>query len=177
MANKSTRKILTPVGTLSFPKLAEPNEKNKYSCAIVFAPGTDLSELDALIEEAKETIVPSGVNQKSSAFKVPLQRDGSEKEEYGGPYVEGARFFECSTNFPPGIVDAKRQEIINVKEELYPGAQVRLQVHLFYFDNESKGIAFGLDNVQKAGDGERLDNVQKAEDVFDEIDTSDLTGE
>jgi hypothetical protein len=175
MANKSTRKVITPVGTLSFPALAEPNKKGKYSCAIVFAPGTDLSELDALIEEAKQTIVPAGVNVKG--IKIPLQRDGSEKEEYGGPYVEGARFFECSTNFPPGIVDSKRAEILNVKEELYPGAQVRLQVHLFYFDNDSKGLAFGLDNVQKAGDGERLGGeIPKAEDVFDEIDTSDLTG-
>ena len=176
MANKSTRKILTPIGTLSFPKLAEENDKGKYSCAIVFAPGTDLTELDALIEEAKEVCVPSGVNKK--ALKIPMQRDGSVKEEYGGPYVEGACFFECSTNFPPGIVDAKRQDIIDVKGELYPGAQVRLQVHCYYFDNESKGIAFGLDNVQKAGEGERLGTeIPEAADVCDEIDTSDLTGE
>jgi len=174
MANKSTRKIITPVGTLSFPKLTEPNEKGKYGAAIVFAPGTDLTELDALIAEAKETCVPAGVNVKG--LKIPMQRDGSEKEQYGGPYVEGARFFDASTKFPPGIVDGKRGEILNVAKELYPGAQVRLQVHAFYFDNESKGIAFGLDNVQKAGEGERLDNIQKAEDVFDNIQTDDLIG-
>jgi hypothetical protein len=174
MAN-STRKVITPVGTLSFPSLAEPNEKGKYGASIVFSPGTDLTDLQALIDEALNTIVPPGVNKK--AVKLPMQRDGAEKEQYGGPYVPGARFFEAKTNFPPGIVDAKRSPILDVKNECYPGAQVRLQVHAFYYDVDgSKGIAFGLDNVQKAGEGERLDNVQKAEDVFDEIDTSDLIG-
>lgn len=172
---KATRKVITPVGTLSFPNLSEPNEKGKYGASIVFAPGTDLSDLQGLIDEAVNTIVPSGVNTK--ALKLPMQRDGSEKEQYGGPYVEGARFFEAKTNFPPGIVDGKRAPILDVREECYPGAQVRLQVHAFYYDVDgSKGIAFGLDNVQKAGEGERLDSVQKAEDVFDEIDTSDLIG-
>ena len=174
MAN-STRKMITPVGTLSFPNLAQPNEKGKYGASIVFSPGTDLTEMKGLIDEAVNTIVPSGVNKK--ALKLPMQRDGSEKEQYGGPYVEGARFFEAKTNFCPGVVDGKRSEILDVKNECYPGAQVRLQVHAFYYDVDgSKGIAFGLDNVQKAGDGERLDNVQASSDVFDEIDTSDLLG-
>ena len=62
---KATRKVITPVGTLSFPNLSEPNEKGKYGASIVFAPDTDLSDLQALLDEAVNTIVPSGVNTKA----------------------------------------------------------------------------------------------------------------
>jgi len=173
MATNSTSKIITPIGVLSFPNLASPDKKGRYGAAIVFPPGTDLSALNALIDEAMETIVPAGVNKK--AVKRPLERDGSEKEQYGGPYVEGARFFEAKTKFPPGIVDGKRSPILDVQEALYPGALVRFQVHCYFYDVDgSKGIAFGLDNIQKVGEGERLDSFQPPEDVFDEVSTDDL---
>lgn len=170
---KATNKIITPVGTLSFPNLVTPNEKGKFAASIVFAPGTDVSVIEGLIQNAVETLVPADVNPKS--LRLPMQRDGAEKSHLGGPYVDGAKFFEAKTNFQPGVVGPDRQPILNVADELYPGALVRFQIHAFYYSTDgNRGIGIGLDNVQKAGEGARLDGAVAAEDVFGAIDTDDL---
>ena len=170
---KATSKIITPVGTLSFPNLVSADEKGKFTASIVFGPGADVSDIDALIKNAVDTLVPADVNVKS--LRLPMTRDGSEKSHLGGPYVEGAKFFEAKTNFNPGIVGPDRQPILNVADELYPGALVRLQVHAFYYSMDgNRGIGIGLDNVQKAGEGTRLDGAVAATEVFGEISTSDL---
>jgi hypothetical protein len=65
-------------------------------------------------------------------------------------------FLNANSVNKPGIVDADREEIMS-KEEFYSGCFGRAAIN-FYAYNQSgnKGIACGLNNLQKLEDGDRL---------------------
>ena len=93
-------KIVTPIGTLSFPAIFEPetNPNNpsapaKYSTMIVFKPGTDVSSLEALVDAA---IADKFGDKVPSNLRNPL-RDGEEKSHLGGAFVEGAKFLTAKS--------------------------------------------------------------------------------
>jgi hypothetical protein len=51
---------------------------------------------------------------------------------------------------------------------MYPGAQVRGSVSAFGYDYQgNKGVSFGLNNLQKLGEGERIDGRVAADAEFD----------
>ena len=88
MAN-SSRKLVSPVGRLSFPALFVPevNQNNpsataKYSTIIVFDKDTDIAPLEEIIAEAREAKFGQDV---PSNFRNPI-RDGSEKAHLGEPF-------------------------------------------------------------------------------------------
>lgn len=173
------KKLLTPKATLSFPHIDEPvppmNGKGepKYSVALVFAPGTDLSALQAaVLEAATDKWGAKAVSMlKSGALRDPFRRDAVEKG-----YEEGSIFFNARSTERPGAVflwpDSKTQKAMIIpddlrKKELYAGAQVRASVTAFAYDNEGKGVSFGLNNLQKIGEGPRRDGRKKAEEEFE----------
>ena len=77
-------------------------------------------------------------------------------------YVANAK----SVLYPPGLIDAKtKQEIIDPKE-FYSGCYARAAIVAYAYDNVSKGVAFGLQNLLKIRDGEPLTNRASAESDF-----------
>jgi hypothetical protein len=170
-------KVVTPIGTLSFPALFEPevNPHNpaappKYSTMIIFQPGTDLAAVEEIIEQA---IVDKWGEKRPKNLRNPL-RDGSEKEHLGGAFVEGSRFLTAKSKFVPGIVDASLQAVID-PSEIYPGVEARIQISAFgYSMNGNNGVGFALSNVQKVRDGERIGTGGTAESAFDVVNADDL---
>lgn len=68
--------------------------------------------------------------------------------------------------FKAGIVDADRQPILE-RSEVYSGVYGRASINLYAFNsNSNKGIACGLNNLQKIRDGEPLGGKSRAEDDF-----------
>ena len=54
--------------------------------------------------------------------------------------------------------------------EVYSGCKVRATLSVFAYEKAgNRGVSFGLNNVQKLDDGERLDGRLKAEDDFGAI--------
>ena len=73
----------------------------------------------------------------------------------------------------PGIVDADCQPIIDTSE-LYSGIYGRASINFYAFNtNGNKGIACGLNNLQKLRDGEPLGGKSRAEDDFADFDDDD----
>ena len=73
----------------------------------------------------------------------------------------------------PGIVDADRQPILE-RSEVYSGVYGRASINLYAFNsNGNKGIACGLNNLQKIRDGEPLGGKSRAEDDFATADDED----
>ena len=67
----------------------------------------------------------------------------------------------------PVQVVSRAGKIITDRDEIYPGVRARLSLSCFsYKRDDGKGISFGLNNVQKMGDGERIDNFKSAQDEF-----------
>ena len=72
----------------------------------------------------------------------------------------------ANSSTAPGIVDANRQPIIDTSE-VYSGVYGRASINFYAFNsNGNKGIACGLNNLQKIRDGEPLGGKTRAEDDF-----------
>jgi len=107
-----------------------------------------------------------------SIIKTPL-RDGDlerpDDESYAGCY-----FINANSASAPGIVDADRQPVID-RSEVYSGVYGRASINFYAFNsNGNKGIACGLNNLQKIKDGEPLGGKSRAEDDFATADDEDF---
>ena len=99
-----------------------------------------------------------------AALKTPL-RDG-DVERPDDPAYENAYFINANSGTAPGVVDADRNEILN-RSEIYSGVYGRASINFYAFNsNGNKGIACGLNNLQKIRDGEPLGGKSRAEDDF-----------
>lgn len=167
--------IITPEFRVSFPNVFRPQKpmqgstnEPKYGLTMLFAPGQDISSLKSLAEEALVEKFGSDKAKWPKNIRSPF-RDQGEKDYEG--YVDGAIFASATSKLKPGLVDAKNQDIIN-EEVFYPGCYARAQITAFAYDTAgNKGVAFGLQNVQKLRDGEPLGGRQPASSVFDAVET------
>ena len=104
-------------------------------------------------------------------IKTPL-RDG-DKDRKGDEAYANAWFLNANSTTKPGVVDADRQPIIETSE-LYSGIIGRASITFYaYNSNGNKGIACGLNNLQKLSDGTPLGGHSRAEDDFADLDDDD----
>jgi hypothetical protein len=166
--------VLTPKFRVSFPYVFRPqkpmanaaSQDPKYSLTMLFPKGADLSVLkkaasDAVIEKwgAEKEKWPKNLRN-------PF-RDQGEKEFEG--YEAGAIFVTATSKQRPGLVDAQVKDIIDEKD-FYPGCYARASVRAFAYDQAgNRGVAFGLQNVQKLGDGEPLGGRTRPTDDFEPV--------
>ena len=99
-----------------------------------------------------------------STIKTPL-RDG-DLERPDDPAYADSYFINANSATAPGIVDADRNVIIT-RSEVYSGVYGRASINFYAFNsNGNRGIACGLNNLQKVRDGEPLGGKSSAEDDF-----------
>lgn len=152
--------------------------KPKFSVSLLI-PKSDtvtVQKVKAAIEAAyKEGESKLKGNGKSvpalKAIKNPL-RDGDlerpDDEAYAGHY-----FINANSETAPGIVDLDREPILD-RSEVYSGVYGRASINFYAFNtNGNKGIACGLNNLQKCADGESLGGKSRAEDDFADMDDDD----
>ena len=99
-----------------------------------------------------------------SVIKTPL-RDG-DIERPDDPAYANAYFINANSATAPGIVDAACNPIMK-RSEVYSGVYGRASISFYAFNaNGNKGIACGLNNLQKISDGEPLGGKASAESDF-----------
>ena len=109
-----------------------------------------------------------------SVIKTPL-RDG-DIERPDDPAYANAYFINANSATAPGIVDAACNPIMN-RSEVYSGVYGRASISFYAFNaNGNKGIACGLNNLQKISDGEPLGGKASAESDFATDDEEDFLG-
>ena len=116
-------------------------------------------------EEGKGILADKAGNVPAmSVMKLPLRDGDAEKpneENYKGCY-----FLNASSVNQPEIVDASCQPIID-HSEVYSGIYGRASITFYAFNKDGKkGIACGLNNLQKIADGEPLGSRTSAKDDF-----------
>jgi hypothetical protein len=181
MAGKTQRiKLMTPVFRVSFPQIFEAkaygNNDPKYSVVGLVqkaVTGKDKAAMVAM-KKAAETVAIEKFGEASfrkmrklGQFKWPF-RDGEEKELDG--YGPDVIFFTLSSKMAPGVIGRNKEPLD--EKDVYAGCYARATVSPYTFDNESKGVAFGLNNVQKVGDGEAFTQRSTADNDFEEVDDS-----
>ena len=176
-------KVITGVNTRwSYANVWEAKSINggtpKFSVSLII-PKSDTvtvnkikAAIQAAYEEGEAKLKGSGRTVPAlSAIKTPL-RDG-DAERPDDPAYANAYFINANSATAPGIVDADRQPILE-RSEVYSGVYGRASINLYAFNsNGNRGIACGLNNLQKIRDGEPLGSRARAEDDFAGLDDDD----
>lgn len=169
-------KVITGVNTRwSYANVWDAKSINggapKYSVSLII-PKSDTvtvskikAAIEAAYEEGQSKLKGNGKTVPAlSVLKTPL-RDG-DLERPDDPAYANAYFINANSASAPGIVDANRQPILE-RSEVYSGVYGRTSINFYAFNsNGNKGIACGLNNLQKIRDGEPLGCKSRAEDDF-----------
>lgn len=180
----NTKVVTGPKTRMSYVNVFDPKSINgsapKYSVSLII-PKDDKTTLDKIKEAIKAAYKDGEVKLRDkngkvpplSALKIPL-RDGDLEKPDDKAY-ENAFFINAKSDTAPGIVDAHLNRIMD-KEEFYSGVYGRASITFYaYNSNGNKGIACGLNNLQKLKDGEPLGGRTRPEDDFSiEEDTDDF---
>ena len=125
-----------------------------------------MDKIEAAIEAAIEIGKDKVGNKKN--LKTPL-RDGDDERSDDSAY-EGCYFLNANSSKKPGIVDANLDPILN-RDEFYSGCYGRASVNFYAFNvSGNKGIACGLNNLQKTEEGEMLSGGSTPESDFGDDD-------
>ena len=166
-------KIVTGKVRFCYANVFEPTAMNdgdtpKYNVCILI-PKSDEKTVNAIkkaIEAAKQAGKAKIADKNGkipSTLKTPL-RDGDE-ERGDDPTFEDMFFINANTTRKPTIVDKDLNPIMS-KEEFYSGCYGRASINFYAYNVSSKGIAAGLNNLQKLEDGEMLAGGSSAEEDF-----------
>ena len=172
--NPSTRVVTGPRTRFSYCHVWEPKSINggepRYSLsAIIPKDDTETAErIKAAIElayhEGEAKLKGKGALPPLSALKTPL-RDG-DLDRPDDPAYAGCWFLNANSDRAPGIVDAQARPILD-RSEVYSGCYGRVSLSFYAFNtNGNRGIACGLNNLQKLRDGEPLGGQMSAETEF-----------
>lgn len=181
--NNPTKVITGPQTRWSYVNVWTPKAINggtpKYSVSLII-PKSDTKTVEkinaaikAAYEEGQAKLKGSGKSVPAfTAIKTPL-RDGDIERPDDEAY-KNAYFINANSATAPGVVDADRQTIIETSE-VYSGVYGRASISFYAFNsNGNKGIACGLNNLQKIRDGEPLGGKARAEDDFATEDDEDF---
>lgn len=173
--------VMTPEFRASYANVFRPGkamndgEEGKYGVTALFRKGEDLRKMEAA---AKEAIIEKWGADKSKwpkNIRLPF-RDQAEREKDGAlpaGHEAGAIFVNFTSKQKPGLVDKNVNPIIE-ETEFYSGCWARATVRAFAYDQKgNRGVAFGLQNVQKVRDDEPLGGRRRAEDDFQPLSGGD----
>ena len=173
--NNPMKVITCPNTRWSYANVWEPKSINggtpKYSVSLIIPKSDKVTvekikkAIQAAYEEGQSKLKGNGKSVPSlSVLKTPLCDGDLERpddEAYANSY-----FINANSATAAGIVDADRNTIID-RSEVYSGVYGRASINLYAFNsNGNKGIACGLNNLQKIKDGEPLGGKSRAEDDF-----------
>ena len=180
MANVSKTKVITGKNTrLSYFHGWEPTSINggpeRYSVSVLIPK--DDKEIVKAINDAVDAAIEEGIAKfggkkpNKAAIKLPLRDGDTEREDeaYAGHW-----FINANSKTAPQIVDKAVKPILD-RDEVYSGCYARVSLNFYAFNsNGNKGIACGLGNIQKIGDGEPLGGRSLATDDFTTEDDDDF---
>jgi len=181
MSTKKTEfvKCMSPKFRASFaqvftPKSMEGSTVEKYSVVMLFDKEAQATpEYKAMKAAAKKKLVEKfGADEKKwpANLKNPF-RSGAEKSGKYEGYTDDVIFVTASSlaKNKPGIVDNNRQDIIS-EEGFYSGCYARATINPYAYSKAgNNGVAFGLLNIQKLGDGEPFSGKTAAKDDFEAV--------
>lgn len=169
------KRVVTPEARIGYPhvftahKMDEKSEA-KYSMEMYFPKSADITPLKtAALNAAAEKYGPDKAKWPKG-LKFPF-KDGDNLLASGkvNEGYEGAIVVRASAKKQPGLVNGKREPILD-ENQFYAGCYGRAELVAYTYDvTGNKGVGFALLNVQKTKDGEKFSGRKDAKDVFDEV--------
>ena len=179
MEKKNNTKVVTGTVRLSYEHVWEPSSINggeeKYSASLII-PKSDKATVNA-IQKAVDAAIEEGLAKfggkkpNKAAIKLPLRDGDAEREDEA---YQNSFFVNANSRTAPQIVDRSVQPILD-RSEIYSGCYIRASISFYAFNsNGNKGIACGLNNIQKIRDGEPLGGHANAADDFTTVEDEDF---
>lgn len=174
MSNQvNSTKVVTGKVRFCYVNVFEPTAMNegdtpKYNICVLI-PKSDTATIDKInkaVEAAKEAGKAKLADKNGripANLKLPM-RDG-DIERPDDPVFEDHYFINANSMHQPSIVDRSLNPIMS-RDEFYSGCYGRASINFYAFNVSSKGIAAGLNNLQKLEDGEMLAGGSTAEEDF-----------
>lgn len=166
---------------IAAPRKNEDGSDGKYSAACVIdkSDTATLEKIGKAVEAAKEKGKSKLANEKGvipKSIKLPL-RDGddTDKDEYQDSY-----FINVSNAEPVPVFDGrcKRIPADEISQEIYSGVYANVKVNFYAFKfSGNRGIAAGLQGLQKWKDGEHLGGGGATADDFEVLEETDEADE
>ena len=163
-------KVITNKVRFSYLNVFEPKSVNgsepKYSVSLII-PKTDKETIGAInqaIETAKQEGIGKFGGKIPASLKLPL-RDGDIDRD-GDENYKNSYFVNAHCTKKPGII-YKTGVKIEDDTDLYSGCYGKASISFYAFNTSgNKGIACGLNNLQKISDGEPLGSKSTPESDF-----------
>lgn len=179
MEKKNNTKVVTGTVRLSYEHVWEPASINggeeKYSASLII-PKSDTATVNA-IQKAVDAAIEEGLAKfggkkpNKAAIKLPLRDGDAEREDEA---YQNSFFVNANSRTAPQIVDRSVQPILD-RNEVYSGCYIRASISFYAFNSTgNKGIACGLNNIQKIRDGEPLGGHANAADDFTTVEDEDF---
>lgn len=164
----TSTEVLTPEFRISYanvfvPQKNELSGKMEYSLVMLFPKGADLSKLKAAAEAALVAKLGADKTKWPANMRNPFRKcserwknvDGKQVVPAG--YEDGdAIFITAKSQMKPGVVDENVQIVLDA-EKFYSGCYARAYINPYFYDNKgNRGVAFGLQRVQKVRNGDPL---------------------
>jgi hypothetical protein len=153
----------------------------KYSVSLII-PKSDTETVEKIKAAIKAAYDEGQSKLKGNSKTVPALEDiktplrDGDKERKGKEEYRDSWFVNANSTTKPGAVDADCQPILD-SSELYSGIIGRASVNFYaYNSNGNRGIACGLNNIQKLADGKPLGGHSRPEDDFADEDDEDFLG-
>lgn len=170
----SDTKVITGKVRFSYCHIFKPQaiaegDDPKYSVSLLIKKSdkATLAKIDKAIKAAVAAGTSKWGGKVPNYLKMPL-RDGDVDREDDEVYA-GCMFVNATSKQKPGIVDIDKQEILD-STEAYSGCYGRASINFYAFNTAgNKGIACGLNNIQKLEDGDFLGGRSRAEDDFGDL--------
>ena len=174
MSDTQTIRYVTPEATLMWAWLFKPRPPKAgkagdptFMCDLVFGPeALETPEFKAMMAAYQKAATEKFGDRlqaliQAEKFIKPFWKNERKVDENGklrDGYPPGGYYVTLKSKHRPGIVQAGPEGVVPIidEEALYPGCRVRASVDCYAYDNESKGVSFGLYNVMKVGEGQRL---------------------
>jgi hypothetical protein len=185
---KELKLCTTPDFRLSFAHVFKPTsfkgQPENYSIVMLFPEKTDFKTnytkkgkgvsmhqalLNAAIDKWGEKDAKRMLANKE--LRLPFRR-GDEKPNTEG--YKGMIFINCKSKDKPQVID-QNLNVLTTDQEFYSGCYARAFLSAYAYDQMgNKGVAFGLQNLQKMGEGKKFSGRMNADEVFDAVeDTSE----
>jgi hypothetical protein len=171
---KMADKLLTPEACFAFvylfekrPPMAGSAGDPKYAATLIFDAAATKTPQFAQMQAAVKAAVKEKFGDKVPAgMRNPFRKNEERSVDGYKGFPEGGVFINVTSTQRPGVIDRKMNEIIDPKE-IYSGFYGRASLSCYAYDKAgNKGVAFGLNNVQKIRDGESLGGRSRPTEDF-----------
>ena len=173
MTDDAKPKLITPEGRLIWawlfqPRKPKPGKDPMYMCDVIFNGDALKTPEYAALQNAARACAVEKFGDKLAAlvaaekFISPFWKNERKIDPATGKlpagYEPGGFYITVKTKLRPGIsaITPLGMQTVIDENDIYSGCWVRVSVDCFAFDNESRGVNFGLGNVLKTRDGDPI---------------------